>query len=213
MAAAHIDPLALAADIVACRAGDPAAVDRLCTVLRPSIRREAARMLGDDDVDVDDVTQEALVAGLGYLRKERGFEGDLVRLSVTIARNRCRDLLRHRARHPHVEIEPLAVWLAAPERSALDDLDESELFALIQSALDRLRAACRQLLHDLYVVGRTPEEVRARVGLRTVKGIYHRRSVCLGQVKKLVQRHLRFGSWTETAPDAKRNHGAGGPDA
>lgn len=213
MTAAHIDPQALAADITACRAGDSAAGDRLCIVLRPAVRREAARMLGDDDSDVDDVTQESLVTSLGYLRRESGFEGDIVRLAATIARNRCRDLLRHRARYPKVEIEPLADWLATPERSALDDLDESEIYSLIQSALGRLRPPCRQLLHDLYVVGRTPEQVRARVGLRTVKGIYHRRSVCLGEIKKLVQRRLRFGSWTGSAPDVMPQSDSGGPDA
>ena len=211
--AMHIDPTELRRDIDAYRAGDVPAGDRLCTALRPPVRLGAARLLGDDDPEVDDVVQDTLMAGLGYLRQEREFDGDLVRLAVTIARNRCRDILRQRARRPQVPIEPLETWLAHPERSALDDLAESELFALLQQALDQLKAACRRLLHALYVDGLTPEDVRVRSGLSTVQGVYHRRSVCLGQARKLIQRQLRFGSWSGTVSGGGDDRDPGGPAA
>lgn len=209
----HIEPQALDRDIAAYRDGDDAAADRLCTVLRPVVLRETARMLGDDDADVDDVVQESLVAGLRYLRRERGFEGNLVRLVVTIARNRCRDVLRHRARHPNVEFEPLAVWLEHPGRSALDDLAEDESCAIIQQALVTLGRKCRKLLYYLYIAENSPELVRKRLGLGTVKGVYHRRNVCLEQVRKLVQRRLRFGSWTERSAATRPEPHDGGADS
>ncbi len=205
-----IDPTALRHDIEAYRARDEAAGNRLCTILHDPVRRDTARLLGDDDADVDDVTQEALVAALGYLRRDRSFDGDLVRLTVSIARNRCRDILRTRSRRPQTDIESLERWLACPGRSALDDLHDAELHGLLQSALDQLPPACRRLLHALYVEDRTPEEVRRQVGLNTVQGIYYRRSMCLEQARKFVQRRLRFGSWTSMSPlEAEARHPGG----
>ncbi len=192
--AGHIDPADLLPDIAAYRAGNDAAGDRLCRCMRPAVRLGVARMLGDDDPDVDDVVQESLIACLGYLTGDREFSGDPTRLAVTIARNRCRDLLRHRLRRPHLAIEPFATWLADPGRSPLDDLTERELSEMLQSALARLTRSCRDLLRALYVEDRTPEQVRARIGLGTVQAVYHRRGVCLGQAKKFLQRQWRFGS-------------------
>lgn len=209
----HVDPGDLDRDIEDYRRGRDEAGDRLCDLLRGPVRRDAARLLGDDDVDVDDVTQESLLAALGYLRRDEAFSGDLVRLAVTIARNRCRDILRARNRRPHVDIEPLAAWIANPGRSALDELQERERRGLLQAALDLLPASCRQLLHALYVEGRSPQEVQARAGLGTVQGVYHRRSVCLEQARKLVQRRLRFGSWTGSGTVAADRRHRKGPSA
>jgi RNA polymerase sigma factor (sigma-70 family) len=190
----HVDPDQIRRDIDALRAGDDAARDRLCRHLEPVIRRETRRILGDHDQDVDDIVQESMLAGLGYVTGETGFSGDLVRLVVTVARNRCRDVYRLRQSRPHVAIEPMATWLADPSRSPLDELAENERWRILQSALDAIGEICRRLLHALYVEGASPGQVRERIGLETVQGVYHRRSVCLEQVRKLVQRRLRFGS-------------------
>ena len=192
--AGHIDPEALDPHIGLFRSGDAAAGDHLCRVVIPVVRLDTARMLGDADPDVDDVVQESLVAWLGYLRAEQGFAGDAVRLVVTIARNRCRDLLRRRSRHVHVTIEPLETWLADTSRSPLDELADHELRELLQDALGQVSRACRDLLRALYVEGQTPEEVRVRSGLDSVQGVYYRRGACLEMTKKFLQRRLRFGS-------------------
>jgi len=205
----HIDLAALAPFIESYRSGDTAAGDRLCRVLLPVVRLDAARMLGDGSADVDDVVQESLVACLGYLRAEREFAGDVVRLSVTIARNRCRDLMRKHSRHPHVTIEPLESWLAEPSRSPLDELASHQLYQFVQEALSRLDDDCRQLLRSLYVEGRTPEQMRARSGLSSVHGIYYRRGACLGRLKNILQRRLRFGSGTNTSPGAAEDRQTG----
>jgi len=190
----HIDPRDLWPVVVTFRDGDDHAADRIVTVLTPPVRREIARMLGDEDTDLDDVLQDAMIVGLRYLRAEAEFEGDPVRLVVTIARNRCRDLLRKRSRRPHVELDPVEHWLADEARSALDDLEERERRELLQYALDRISPRCRRLLRQLYVEGLTPEQVRAASGLDTVQGIYYRRSVCLDHARIALQRRLRFGS-------------------
>jgi RNA polymerase sigma factor (sigma-70 family) len=198
----HVDPTALLPLIDSYRSGDGAAGDRLCQALLPVVRLDMVRMLGDNSPDVDDVVQEALVACLGYVVAEKGFSGDLVRLAVTIARNRCRDLIRWRRRRAHVMIEPLEAWLADSSRSALDELVSDEMAHLVQLALDQLPADCRQLLLALYVEGRTPEEMRLSAGLSSVHGVYYRRGACLERVRKILQRQLRFGSGTKASPEA-----------
>jgi len=44
------------------------------------------------------VVQESLLAILSHIGKRGGFEGDLVRFAVTVARNRCRNILIWRQR-------------------------------------------------------------------------------------------------------------------
>jgi RNA polymerase sigma factor (sigma-70 family) len=205
--AGHVDPAMLAPLIASYRTGNDAAADDLVRLLTPTVRRETARMLGDADGDLDDVVQESHLSALRYLRAEASFEGDAVRLAVTIARNRCRDLLRHRARRPHVAIEPLEVWLTDTSRSALDDVDAQQRRNLLQGALNRLSSACRKLLHQLYVQELTPEQVRERSGLDTVQGVYYRRGVCLDHAKKFLQRRLRFGSGVSPGADRTRQTG------
>jgi RNA polymerase sigma factor (sigma-70 family) len=202
--AGHIDPAELAPDIAAYRRGDGEAGDRLCERVRPAVRLAVARMLGDDDGEVEDVVQDALLAGLRYLAGDREFAGDPTRLAVTIARNRCRDVLRRRARRPRVAVDSYEEWLADPARSALDDLTAAELHQHLQAALDSLGRHCRDLLRALYVDDLTPEAVRRRVGLTTVQGVYHRRKVCLEKAKKFLQKRWRIGSGGDVSPRTDR---------
>jgi RNA polymerase sigma factor (sigma-70 family) len=192
----HLDPRQLQLDMTGHRQGVAEASDRLCAALRPVIHRETSRMLGDQDMDAEDVTQECLTTTLGYLEREQEFSGDLVRLSVTIARNRCRDILRQRSRRPQQEIESMADWLASPGASVLDEIAERDLTDILQRTLDNMEEACRRLLEALYIKGLSTEQVRVRIGLGTVQGVYQRRGVCLEKAKKSLQRFLRFGSWS-----------------
>lgn len=183
----HIDPASLQVDIVAYRQGDPAAGDRLATVLRPVLLAAATQFLGRDHSDVEDVVNDATMATLRYLGEEVGFRGDLVRLAVTIARNRCRDLHRWRSTKPVTEITSMENWLASDASSPLDELLAAERVAMVQAALAALSADCRRLLHALYVAGRSTDEVRRELGLTTVQGVYYRRGVCLDAVKMFLQ--------------------------
>lgn len=195
----HVDQATLDPLIQSYRAGNVSAGDELCRLLQPAVQLDTRRMLGDGHADVDDVTQEALIGCLGYLRAESGFRGDAVRLVVTIARNRCRDLLRWQKRHAQEGVESLENWWSDESHSALDELAGRQLDEYLQQALDRLGESCRDLLRALYVDGETPEAIRIKAGLSTVQGIYYRRGVCVEQLRNLLQRRLRFGSGTKVA--------------
>lgn len=201
------DPTTMQNNIDAFSNGHPGAEDRLCRSLSPIVRREVARILGDADLDVDDVVQESLLASLRYLEARDGFSGDLIKLAVTIARNRCRNILRQRAARPGVAVESLESWLADPARSVLDLVVEDERRTIIRHALDRLPHPCRALLRALYNRGITPMQARSIIGVSSVQGVYHRRRTCLEALKKLVQRRLRFGSWGDGI-----NNGESGKD-
>ena len=183
----HIDPAALAPDIDAYRTGDEHAGDRLANALRNPLDTEVRRFLGDGQGDVDDVVQDALVSTLQYLRNRDGFAGDPVRLAVTIARNRCRDLHRWRSTKPTSEITPMSDWLEDGSRSILDELVESERMSMLQRALDGISRTCRRLLHDMYVARIPTDAIRERLGLSTVQGVYYRRTACLDEAKKFLQ--------------------------
>lgn len=190
----HIDPASLWEDINQYRAGSDEAGNRLLQVIRPAVHLDVARHLGDADADVEDVVQDSLMAALKFLRKEQGFEGNFVGLCVTIARNRCRDLLRVRRRRPQTEIESMSDWLADPSISAIDELADDQILQLLQDALNRISQDCRMLLQAIYIDELSTEAVRVMTGLGTPQGVFHRRSVCLDQVRKLLQRSLNFGS-------------------
>jgi RNA polymerase sigma factor (sigma-70 family) len=175
-------------------AGDASAGDRLCETLGPSLRNAAGRFLGYDAAEVDDVVQESLLAILSYLRTRGGFEGDLVRFAVTVTRNRCRNILVWRSRHPETNIEPLSDWLANPQRSPLDLLLEAETRQILQAGLDSLSRACRDLLRWFYIDGRSIETLRQQIGLETVQGVYYRRSICLRQLSRFLNSWIARGS-------------------
>ncbi len=186
----RLDLHVLARDIEACRSGEGEACDRLCAALRGPVNLSVARLLGDDHPDREDIVQEALLAVLGYLRRDTEFAGDLVRLAVTIARNRCRDILRRRRARPHLDIAALADWLADPGLSPLDALADADRRRHVQCALDRLDQPCRDLLEALYVQGVSTDVVRQQLGLGTVQAVYYRRAICLRQVRILFQKSL-----------------------
>lgn len=192
----HIAHEALDADLQAYRAGQDAAADRLVEAVRPAVALDVTRFLGRDDPEAEDVVQEALMAALGYVRRREGFQGNFVRLAVTIARNRCRDLYRYRQIRPQAEVESLADWLACPGRSALDDLEEKQLLGLLQEGLDSLGETCNWLLRELYLNRRTLDSVRERLGIGTAQGVLYRRETCLEKLRSFLKSRLgpRSGS-------------------
>lgn len=180
----------LAGQIRSCAAGDKDAEVFLYRELERPVRISVIRFLREGHPDLDDVVQEALLATLDYIRKKGGFEGDLVRFAVTVARNRCRNLLNARKRHPTVSIEPLADWIANPERSPLDLLEAKEVGRILQEALDRLDRICRIILRSFYIEGRSIRTIQKKTGLQTVQGVYYRRSVCLDQIAGILRKRL-----------------------
>jgi RNA polymerase sigma factor (sigma-70 family) len=87
------------ATVVAARAGDPAAVDRLVAGYLPLVYTIVGRAL-EGHADVDDVVQEAMIRvlrNLGELREPEAFRSWLVAITVRQVRDRFRN--RHGAEH------------------------------------------------------------------------------------------------------------------
>lgn len=178
--------------------GDARAGDALAEVLAGPVRLAVRSFLGDESPDVDDVVQETTVAVLEFLRRNGGFAGNLVRFAVTIARNRCRNILNWRRRLPHVPIEPLQDWLRRPEASPLEILAEREVLAILQEVLDDLSPDCRLILRAYYLQDVPVESLRRRLGLKTVQGVYYRKTACLREAARRLKKRLAVCS----GPDA-----------
>jgi RNA polymerase sigma factor (sigma-70 family) len=175
-------------------AGDDGAGDRICRALQGPVRLAAGRFFPQDVAETDDVTQDTLVAVLAYLRKRGGFSGDLIKFAVTVASNRCRNILNWRKRWPQVPVEKMPAWQANPHRSPLDFLLENEIRDLLQEGLDRLDRPCRELLVAFFLEESSIEEIRTRTGLTTVQGVYYRKSVCLNKMMHFLKRRMAGGS-------------------
>ncbi|MCP4570917.1 MAG: sigma-70 family RNA polymerase sigma factor [bacterium] len=160
-------------------AGDHTGTEELARELDPALRTAARGMLGADDRDADDVVSESVVAVLDYLRRQGSFDGNLLVFGIAVTRNRCRNLQVWRQRRPQVPLESLTDWLAHPGRNPLDALVDRERLELLQEALNRLGPECRELLRAWYLEGVAVEEIRRRLGLRSIQGVYYRRTRCL----------------------------------
>jgi DNA-directed RNA polymerase specialized sigma24 family protein len=183
---ARDDPRSPADDslVRAIRAQEPGAVDALDALLRDRLVREALDFLGPDTRDADDVAQTTIIAVLDYVRRESGFAGDVVKLAVTIARNRCRDLYRAR-RHRHgPDLDAVADVVADDRRSVLDDLSDSQRDALLWQAADGLAEPCRTLIRRLFRDGVLARDLRGFLGVSTVQAVYYRKMFCLRELRK-----------------------------
>ncbi len=165
--------------------------DDLCSVLRGPVAAAVGSFLGRDNIDADDVIQESLVAVVQYLKRRGEFEGNIVRFAVTIARNRCRNIISWNRRRPQVEVSSLADWIASPDRSPLDTFLDSEVLAVMRDTFKRLDEQCRSLLTDLFLNNRAVDAIRESLGLSTVRAVYYRREACLEQLHDAMR--LKFG--------------------
>ncbi len=168
-------------------AGDPAAEERFYAALRAPVQTAVRRFMPLDVLGADDVVQETLTVAFRYVREGEGFEGDLVRFAITVARNRCRNLANWRKRRPQAPVELLLEWMESPERSALDRLLADEARRYLQEAVNGLGRLCRIILRGFYLRGYSMERLRAVTGFKTVQGVYYRRSVCLKQLAAAIQ--------------------------
>lgn len=189
---------ALERDVAAYIAGDEEAGGRICRSLDPVVRAEVRRFLPSSDAEHDDVVQETLLGLLTYLRKAGRGPERTEAFVVTMAGNRCRNLYRWRKRRPSVELESTAEWLSGDGDDPLELLAAGELEGLLQNALARLDAPCRDLLIAIYVEGRPMEEIQKEAGLGTVQGAYYRKYSCLKKLALLLNRRWFDGRETGT---------------
>ena len=181
--------------------GDEEAGNALAEILEGPVRLAVRSFLGDDSADEDDVVQETILAVLTFLRRHGGFQGNLVRFAVTVARNRCRNILNWRRRLPHVPLEPLLEWMERPEASPLEALSEREIWTVLQEVLDRLSPDCREILRGYYLQDVPVETLRRRLGLKTVQGVYYRKTLCLRDAARRLKKRLAVCSWPGTGGD------------
>ena len=181
----------------------PGAGDRLAMLLDAPLRAAASGFLGPDHGDLGDVVQDSSLAVLEHLQRRGEWSGNLVAFAVTVARNRCRNILNWQARWPHTPVESLETWLADPDRDPLDLLAESDLHRTLQDALDNLREPCGMLLRGFYLEGLSAHELRRRLGLTTVQGVYYRRDSCLAEALIALKKRLSICSPKEDDPGNK----------
>ncbi|HTX90303.1 MAG TPA: sigma-70 family RNA polymerase sigma factor [Anaerolineales bacterium] len=183
--------------------GDLEAFNRLVLAYQDQVYNTALRILNDEDLAAD-AAQEAFLSAFRALNSYRGgsFRAWLLR-TVT---NACYDELRRKRRRPTTPLEPETEdgeevesprWLADPNLSPEQRLDQEELEHAIQHCLENL-----------------PTEFRAVVVLADIQGLdYSEVSIAvkkpLGTIKsRLARARLRLReclqSFRELLPSAFR---------
>lgn len=111
--------------------------------------------------DAEDVIQETMIT---YLRKKPEFkdaEHEKAWL-ITVATNKCKDLLRFRVRHPMIDLEQIQEFAAADSDSgileALMTLPEKFRIVLILYYVEECR-----IEEIAKVIGKTPSAVKMRL--------------------------------------------------
>jgi RNA polymerase sigma-70 factor (ECF subfamily) len=139
----------------------------------PKVYHLARRLLGND-ADAEDATQDAFLQVLKRLptfRGESSFPTWLYRVALNAAlhyrRRRARQV-RHRVAHPPEDLaetalhrHPVRRWLVRPEQEVL----EHETQELIEEAIARLPAGCRDVCLLADAEGRSGKEIATLLGL------------------------------------------------
>ena len=174
-----------AADLVAARRREPAAVTRVYTAYAPALFRFFMAAVGDRH-QAEDLTGTTFVSAIESLPRFRGPIEALGGWLFQIARH---DLYDHRRKQSRSRIEPLEDNLNEAARMA--GADDPEELALDRVDADRVVAAMRQLSDDQREVlllrmagGLTAPEVAAMLGKTTgaVKALQHRGLASLSRV-------------------------------
>jgi len=169
------------------------AEQRLAAVETP-VRRAVQGFLGSNDPDHEDMVQLALIGANRYLKDTGSFNGDLgsgfTRLAVSIARNRCRDLLRRRKNLGEVELEPVQEILATPCPTILDEIEHDEQLDLLARSFKDLSQNCQRLLEAGYLKRPSLKELIARLGFKSPQAYYYNRNRCLERLKSILSRRV-----------------------
>lgn len=148
------------------RAGETAAIERLCARFLPVLRRWARGRLpppARDLLDTDDLVQETL---LHTFSKLQGFEprhdGALQAYLRQAVRNRIRDEVRRSRRGPGTS--PLGASQVDPRPSPLEEAIGQETLERYEAALDRLGEEDRHAIVLRIEMGYTHEQLADVLG-------------------------------------------------
>lgn len=163
-------------------AGNEQAGELLYRELVPHIETSVAQFFSVRDIETDDLIQDTILAVLNYITKNNGFEGDIIRFAITIARNRCRNVANTRSKRPESQVEEMSDWLACTGEGQLDAMMGHEARELVQQAMNKLGKLCKKVIKGFYLNKVSIEQLREETGLGTVQGVYYRRQVCLEEM-------------------------------
>ena len=174
-----------AADLVAARRREPAAVSRIYSAYAPALFRFFMAAVGDRH-QAEDLTGTAFVSAIEGLPR---FYGPIEALGGWLFRIARHDLYDHRRSQARARIEPLEDHL--PEAARVAGADDPEKLAIERLEGSRVLAAMRQLSDDQREVlllrmgaGLTAPEVAETLGKTTgaVKALQHRGLASLARV-------------------------------
>jgi RNA polymerase sigma-70 factor (ECF subfamily) len=184
--------------------GDLDAFNTLVLAYQDIVYNTALRILGDEDLAAD-ASQEAFISAFRALNSYRGgsFRAWLLR-TVT---NACYDELRRKRRRPTTPLEPetgdgdeveTPRWLADPNASPEEQLDQAELEHAIQHCLENLPTDFRTVVVLADIQGLDYTEVAAVVKkpLGTIKSRLARARLrlreCLQSFRELLPAAFRL---------------------
>jgi len=184
--------------------GDLDSFNTLVLAYQDIVYNTALRILGDEDLAAD-ASQEAFISAFRALNSYRGgsFRAWLFR-TVT---NACYDELRRKKRRPTTPLEPEAYdgdevetprWLADPNASPEEQLDQAELEHAIQHCLENLPTEFRTVVVLADIQGLDYTEVAAAVKkpLGTIKSRLARARLrlreCLQSFRELLPAAFRL---------------------
>jgi RNA polymerase sigma-70 factor (ECF subfamily) len=184
--------------------GNLDAFNTLVLTYQAIVYNTALRILGDEDLAAD-ASQEAFISAFRALNSYRGgsFRAWLLR-TVT---NACYDELRRKQRRPTTPLEPgtedgddieTPRWLADPNASPEEQLDQAELEHAIQHCLENLPTDFRAVVVLADIQGLNYTEVAAAVKkpLGTIKSRLARARLrlreCLQSFRELLPAAFRL---------------------
>ncbi len=152
--------------------GDPGAARELAGRLVPRITGYAARLLGGDRAEAEDVAQEAMLRLWRMAPDWRQGEAQVATWLYRVVANLCTDRLRRRARRPAVTLDE-APEVADPGPAVLAGMIAAERAAALEVALLALPERQRQAVVLRHIEGLTNPEIAAvmAVGIEAVESL------------------------------------------
>jgi len=161
------DPVDERAIIARCLAGDRKAYAILVERHKTLVHDLVSRMLGDA-AEAEDIAQDAFVKAYLSLREFRA-ESRFSTWLCRIALNRCKDVLRKRARSPrvgsHADGEPQIAEAADDGETPVDRLQRCEREVALQRALARLPVKYREVVVLRHIEGMDFQDIGRVVGI------------------------------------------------
>lgn len=203
------EPRSIQAELERYANGNDAAANEICASLEAVVREAVIRTLSFDDPDADDVVQDSLIAFLRYLRESCVIPENPHGFVITIARNRCLNLVVWRRRRVAENVDDVAGLIPHPQATPLDLLEEEDRHRLLRDALGRISSRCAELLTAIFQKEIPMQELRERLGLKSVQAVYYRRDSCLKELQTVLNRTLLTGHEVRVEKPMSRD-GAGG---